>query len=375
VRRKLAIALAVAAAVLAGSSAEARAISLVRVGSFSAPVEVAAPAGERNRVFVAEQEGRIRILKGRRKLARPFLDIRSDVAAGGERGLLSVGFSPDYARDGRFYVYYTARDGDIRVEELRRSANPDRADRSSRRALLTIEHSRFPNHNGGHLEFGPDGLLYISVGDGGGAGDTLRSGQDLGTLLGKILRIDPRAAAGRPYGVPPSNPFVGRSDARPEVYAYGLRNPFRFSFDRATGDLAIGDVGQAQVEEVDFVRRGRGRGANFGWNRFEGTRRFSSGSAPGHVPPVLQLLHANGACSVIGGYVVRDRSLRGLYGRYVYGDHCLRRLRSARLRPGRASEKRVLGLSVRDLSSFGLDGRGRLYAVSLAGPVYRFTGP
>ncbi len=371
-RRLLLLVLATAAFGWAVPAAEA-APRLVRVGTFSSPVEVTAPGGDRGRVFVVEQAGAVRVLKGGRKLRRPFLDIRGDVQAGGERGLLSMAFAPDYERSGLFYVYFTDNGGDLRLQEFRRSANPDRASRASRRNLLTVEHSRFGNHNGGHLEFGPDGLLYVSIGDGGGGGDTLGSGQDLGTLLGKILRIDPRSSRGEPYAVPSSNPFAGHSGARPEIYAYGLRNPFRFSFDRLTGDLAIADVGQGEVEEVDFVRAGRGSGANFGWNRFEGRRRFAPGAAPGHVPPVLQLLHSTGACSVIGGYVVRDRSLRGLYGRYVYGDHCLSRLWSARLRTGRAAENRRLALTVTDLSSFGLDGRGRLYAVSLQGPVYRFA--
>jgi len=364
------VAVAVLLALPAAASADVR---LSSVGHFAQPVEVSAPRGDRTRLFVVEQEGRILVLKGRRKLRRPFLDITGDVQAGGERGLLSMAFAPDYERSGRFYVYFTDNGGDIQLQEFRRSSNPNRADQASRRTLLTQEHSRFPNHNGGHLEFGPDGLLYVSLGDGGGGGDPLGSGQSLGTLLGKILRIDPRPAGGRPYGIPSTNPFVGRSGARGEIYSYGLRNPFRFSFDSRTGDLAIGDVGQSEVEEVDFVANGKGSGANFGWNRFEGRRRYSDGSVPGHVRPLIQMTHSQGACSVIGGYVVRDRSLRGLYGRYIYGDLCLARLRAARLRPGRATSKRVLRLTVHNLASFGLDGRGRLYAVSVAGPVYRFV--
>ena len=262
----------------------------------------------------------------------------------------------------------------MRIEELQASAgNPDRADRRTRRLVLRVGHRRFPNHNGGQLQFGPDGLLYAGFGDGGGVGDPHRHGQDLGTLLGKIVRIDPRPSGGRPYGIPPGNPFRHRHGARSEIYAYGLRNPWRFSFDRSTGDLTVGDVGQDEVEEIDFVPRGAGRGANFGWSRFEGRRRFRRGPSRGLVKPVIQRFHSRGNCSITGGYVVRDRSLHSLYGRYVYGDFCNPRLRSARLHRPLAHDDRGAGLKVRELSSFGEDGRGRIYAVSLRGRVYRLA--
>lgn len=354
--------------------AQSRGVRLVRVGTFESPTYVTAPPGDRRRVFVVEQRGTIRVIRGGRILRRPFLDIRGSVKAGGEQGLLSMAFAPDYARSRRFYVYFTDPGGDIRVQEFRRSrSSSDRADRRTRRAVISQEHSQFSNHNGGQLQFGPDGLLYMGFGDGGGAGDPLGSGQDLGTLLGKVLRIDPRRSGRRRYSVPRTNPFVGRSGARPEIYAYGLRNPWRFSFDRSTGDLTLADVGQSEVEEVDFARRGRARGANFGWSVFEGTRRFRDGTAPGHVPPVLQQLHSDGNCSITGGYVVRDRSLGSLLGRYVYGDFCLGRIRSALLRPGEARGDRATGLEVPSLSSFGEDARGRVYAASLDGPVYRLA--
>jgi glucose/arabinose dehydrogenase len=338
---------------------------------------VTAPPGDRRRVFVVEQEGRIRVVRGGRILRRPFLDIAGRVSAGGERGLLSVAFAPDYARSRRFYVYYTDNDGHTRVVEYRR-ATPDRANPGSARLVL-FQRQPEANHNGGLVVFGPDRLLYIGLGDGGGADDQHGSrgnGQDLGTLLGKILRIDPRPAGGRPYRIPRSNPFLGRAGARGEIYSYGLRNPWRFSFDRRTGDLSIGDVGQGAIEEVDFVRRGRGRGANFGWRPFEGRRRnFENENAPGHVPPVLQLSHDAGNCSITGGYVVRDRRLRGLFGRYVYGDFCVGRIRSARLRiPSARDFGTVRGLRrVPSLSSFGEDALGRVYVTSLDGPVYRIV--
>ena len=342
-------------------------VRLVRVGTFANPVYLTSPPGDRRRLFVVEQEGTIRVVRDGRKLARPFLDIRGTVQAGGERGLLSMAFAPDYSRSRRFYVYFTGGDGDIHIQEFRRSGNPDVANRATRRELLRIEHSQFGNHNGGQLQFGPDGLLYIGTGDGGGGGDPNGNAQRTGRLLGKLLRIDPRPGAGRPYRIPSSNPFGN------PVYSYGLRNPWRFSFDRSTGDLTIGDVGQSAVEEIDFVRRGRGRGANFGWNAFEGRRRYSRGSAPGHIPPVIQRFHSQGSCSIIGGYVVRDPGLRALRGRYLYSDICDGRIRSARLRTGSATSNRTTGLRVSSPSSFGEDARGRVHVVSLNGPVFRLA--
>jgi glucose/arabinose dehydrogenase len=228
------------------------------------------------------------------------------------------------------------------------------------------------------LQFGPDGLLYVATGDGGGAGDPSGNAQDKNSLLGKLLRINPlRRGGGRPYGIPRDNPYVGEK-GRDEVFARGLRNPYRFSFDRRTGDLTLGDVGQDAVEEIDFVptsggaRRPRG-GVNFGWNAFEGRRRYAAGSAPGHLPPVIQRSHDAGSCSITGGYVIRDRSLGKLYGQYVYGDLCDSRLRVARLRSGRARGDRSLGARVRTLVSFGEDGRGRVHAISLDGPVFRLA--
>lgn len=357
------------------AAAAPRGVRLARLASFEAPVFVTSAPGDRRRLFVVEQGGRVMVLRGGRKLAEPFLDIRSQVQSGGEQGLLSVAFAPDYQRSGRFYVYFTGRDGRQHVVEYRR-ADADHANRSSARLVLRMDDPE-PNHNGGLLLFGPDGLLYIGTGDGGGGDDQhgpRGNAQSLSSLLGKILRIDPRAAGERPYRVPSSNPFVGRPGARGEIYAYGLRNPWRFSFDRRTGDLSIADVGQDTVEEVSFVRRGRGRGANFGWRPFEGRSRNFDEPAPGAILPVLQHSHDEGWCSVTGGVVVRDPRLPALAGRYVYGDFCEGRIRSARLRPGQRVSDRVLDLPrVSSLSSFGEDGAGRVYVVSLAGPVYRLT--
>jgi glucose/arabinose dehydrogenase len=352
----------------------ARRARLQPIGDFSSPVYVTSPPGDRSRQFVVEQGGRIMVVRGGRKLSTPFLDLRGQVRAGGEQGLLSMAFAPDYRDSGRFYVYFTDRAGDQRVVEYRR-AGADRAEAGSARLVLGMEDSE-SNHNGGLLLFGPDDLLYIGTGDGGGGGDRHGSrgnAQDLGSLLGKILRIDPRPAGGRPYRVPDGNPFTGRPGARGEIYAYGLRNPWRFSFDRTTGDLVIGDVGQNAWEEIDFVARGRGRGANFGWRPFEGRARYTAGeSASGHVAPVIVQSHAAGNCSITGGVVVRDRRL-ALRGRYLFGDLCKGRVISARLSPGRAREVRRTSLRVDSPSSFGEDAQGRVYVTSLNGPVYRIV--
>ena len=350
-------------------------VRLLLLGRFDAPTYVAAPQGERRRRFVVERAGRIRVVRGRRVLPEPFLDISADVTASGESGLLSMAFAPDYARSGRLYVYYTDNRGYITIDGFRRSADdPNRAEPDSRHNVIRVPHHRF-NHKGGQIQFGPDGRLYAAFGDGGGGGDPDRNAQDLGRILGKMVRIDPRPGGG--YSVPADNPFRGRPGTRPEIYAYGLRNPYRFSFDRRGGALAIGDVGEAAVEEIDFVRGGasgarapRG-GYNFGWSVWEGRSRYRSGSARGHVRPVIDHGQAEGFCSIIGGYVIRDRSLgAGWYGRYIYGDYCQPTLRLARVGRRRATSRRTR-LRVANLVSFGEDGRGRVYAVSLDGPVYR----
>src|SRR3954453_3377147 len=264
----------------AGAGAQAAASSKVRlkrIGTFRQPVYLTAPPGDRSRVFVVEQAGRIRVVRSGRKLARPFLDIRGSVRAGGERGLLGLAFAPNYASSRRFYVYFTDNRGDIHVQEFRRRAgNANLASRGSRRNVLTIGHHEFPNHNGGSLLFGPDGYLWMGVGDGGGAGDQHGHGQRLSTRLGKLLRIDPRAAGGRGHRIPKGNPFRGRRGAKPEIWAYGLRNPWRFSFDRLTDDLSIGDVGQNAWEEIDYRPAGlsAGRGTNFGWSCYEGRHTY-----------------------------------------------------------------------------------------------------
>ena len=354
------------------ANAAQRGVRLKRIGTFSSPVLVTAPPGDKRRVFVLEQGGTIRVLVGGRRARQPFLNISSDVTAGGEQGLLGLAFAPNYARSGLFYVYFTGRDGNEKVQGFRRSSRtPNRANKSSRRQLMSMA-DPYPNHNGGNLVFGPDGYLYIGTGDGGSAGDPQNRAQNLESLLGKLLRIDPRRHGSSSYRSPQSNPFVGRA-GRNEIYAYGLRNPWRYSFDRRTGDLYIGDVGQDSVEEIDFASRGQARGRNFGWSCFEGRRTFDdSRNCPNAVGPVLDYGRSGGECSVTGGVVSHDPAVPDLAGRYLYGDFCTGRLRSFRIANGKATDDRGLGLTVSSLSSFGEDGRGRVYAVSLNGPVYRF---
>jgi glucose/arabinose dehydrogenase len=346
-----------------------RGVRLVRIGTFQSPLYVTSPPGDRRRIFVVEQSGKIRVLVGGKRVRRPFLDVSRDIVSGGEQGLLSMAFAPGYAQSGRFYVDFTDRNGNTRVQSfLRSKRSPNRANRSTRRQILSVRQP-YPNHNGGLLLFGPDRLLYVGLGDGGSAGDPENRAQNLDSLLGKILRIDPKPGGG--YDSPSSNPFVGRS-GRDEIYTYGMRNPWRFSFDRRTGDLYIGDVGQNAREEIDYAKRDAARGRNYGWSCFEGKRRYDSDrSCPGAVPPVFDYGRSNGECSVTGGGVVRDAGLPSLVGRYVYGDYCRGQLRSLKIEGGRATSDRSLGLDVASLSSFGEDARGRVYVTSLNGPVFR----
>ncbi|HEY4095750.1 MAG TPA: PQQ-dependent sugar dehydrogenase [Baekduia sp.] len=359
----------------AATAAAGHGVRLVKVGEFDQPLYVTAPPGDRRRLFVVEQAGRIQMLRGGQR-AGTFLDIRSLVTSGGEQGLLGLAFAPDYATSGLFYVYFTGKDTKEHLVEYHRRTD-DVADPGSARTVFVHDDPE-SNHNGGQLVFGPDGLLYVGTGDGGGGNDqhgARGNAQNLGSPLGKILRIDPRAADGRPFTAPPSNPFVHRAGALPEIYAYGLRNPWRFSFDRTRGDLVIGDVGQDAVEEIDFARKGTALGANFGWRPFEGTTRLFDEPAPGARKPVLTKSHQDGWCSITGGYIVRDPAVPGLAGRYVYGDYCKGQLRSARLSGGRATgDRAIAGLpTIEGLDSFGQDATGRVYVVSQSGPVYRFA--
>jgi glucose/arabinose dehydrogenase len=354
-------------------------VGLKKIGEFSEPTYVTAAPGFPRLLFVVERAGRIAVLDRGKKLRRPFLDISADTTTEVERGLLSVAFPPDYKQSGLFYVYYTTLAGNIRIDEFQR-ATPTRADPSSRRKVIEIPHPVNANHNGGQLQFlGED--LYFGTGDGGSAGDPPNNAQNKNVLLGKLLRIDPRASGGKPYTIPADNPFVGRP-GRDEIYSYGLRNPFRFSFDTLGGGpprIVIGDVGQNRFEEIDYTTVAAAAGANFGWDALEGFQPYTeeNGGTPnpgGTTKPVYVYSHErDGSCSVIGGYVVRDRSLPSLYGRYVYADLCEGELRSLALHLGRAGDDRKLGLHVGSPSSFGEDLAGHLYVASLEGPVYRLV--
>jgi glucose/arabinose dehydrogenase len=354
-------------------------VGLKKVGQFDTPVHVAGAPGFPKLLFVVEQPGRVIVLNGGKRLSRPFLDLRSEVGFGGEQGLLSIAFPPDYARSRSFYVYYNDRAGNIRVDEFeRRSAT--RAAAGSQRQVIGIPHPVNSNHNGGQLQFF-DGLLYLGTGDGGSGGDPPNNAQDKEALLGKLLRIDPRPSGAAPYTAPASNPFVGRP-GRDEIYSYGLRNPFRFSFDAVSAKqprIAIGDVGQNQVEELDYTTLAAAGGANFGWDAFEGFSPYrdeNSGTPDpgGTTKPIFAYGHGRGgSCSIIGGYVVGDPTLRSLYKRYVYADLCEGELRSLIPRLKGAGGDRKLGLAVESPSSFGEDEAHRLYVASGSGPVFRLV--
>jgi glucose/arabinose dehydrogenase len=355
-------------------------LALRQVGRFEDPVYVAGAPGYPKLLFVVEQPGRIVVLRDGHRRARAFLDIRGRVAYEGERGLLSVAFPPDYQESGAFYVYYVNRRGSIEIDEYRR-ASATRAAPGSRRRVIVIPHPINANHNGGQMQFlGED--LYFGTGDGGAGGDPPNNAQDKKVLLGKLLRIDPRPRGGGPYTVPATNPFVG-APGRDEIYSYGLRNPFRFSFDLTTAPreprIAIGDVGQNRFEEIDYTTVAAARGANFGWDALEGFHVYEdeeSGTPDpgGTVKPILAYPHSrDGSCSVIGGYVVADPTLPSLRGRYVYADYCEGELRALTPHLGRATGDHKLGLSVSTPTSFGEDDAHHLYVASQEGPVYRLV--
>jgi glucose/arabinose dehydrogenase len=374
--------LALATALAPATRSQRLAYEAVPVGSFDAPVHVAVAPGEPRFLFVVERAGRVRLLRDEAPLARPFLDISDivlskpeDPAAGGEQGMFSIAFAPDYEQSRRFYVVYTNQDGDIEVDEFLRSAeHRGRADPASRRTVIVIEHREALNHYGGQLTFGPDArLLYISVGDGGRVLPLGKYARDLESLLGKILRIDPRPHGGQAYRVPASNPYVG-VPGRDEIFAYGLRNPWRFSIDG--GRIAIGDVGRAREEEVDFLRLRDAAGVNFGWPEYEGNLPFDP-SQPGPDPPTFPIhtySHEAGRCAITGGFVIRDEGLPELQGRYAYADLCTGEIRTLhpRLSPPGASGDMPLGVTAPMLASFGEGFGGQIYFSELSGGgVYR----
>ena len=341
---------------------EAR-VELRRIATLEEPLALAVRRGD-DALYVAEKTGRVVALRDDPAKPAAVLDLRAEVSLGGEQGLLGLAFSPD----GRFlYVNFTDVAGHSHVTEFR--FRDGIADLASRREVLVVEQP-FSNHNGGNLLFGPDGYLYVGLGDGGSAGDPMGNAQALGSLLGKMLRISPRPSGDDPYGIPPDNPFVDRDGARPEIWALGLRNPWRYSFDRETGDLWIGDVGQNAREEIDVLPADARAGANLGWDRLEGSLPFEGDAPADAVPPVFE--YANGpGCAVTGGYVYRGSAIPDLVGSYVFADFCVGEIEAFRLRDGEAKQHRDLGLTVGGLASFGEDADGELYVLSLSGPVFQ----
>jgi glucose/arabinose dehydrogenase len=334
------------------------------------PVHLTAPSGD-HKLYVVERAGRVIVVDDGKVAAEPFFDISADVRSGGEQGLLSIAFSPSYAEDGLVYAYYTDKAGDSRVVELRRGGD-GRVDPGSRRELMKVDQP-FANHNGGLLLFDPTGMLLIGLGDGGSGGDPDNRGQDLGDLLGKILRIDPKPSGDKPYGIPRDNPFVGRDGARPEIWAWGLRNPWRFAFDDK-GAIYIADVGQGEREEINVVSADAASGANYGWSAFEGDVPFERDRLVGddHVRPAATYGHEGGRCSVTGGAVYTG-SVAELQGHYLYADYCTGEVWAAPVDGTRLGEPRRLPVEGGSVSSFGVDAAGEMYVVSLDGPVYRIT--
>jgi len=380
--------------------------SLAQIGSFDEPTAIVDAPGKKNRklLFVAEQDGRIIVLRGGVPQPRPFLDISARVMNAGEQGLLSVVFHPDYERNRRFYVYYTDLSGNNNVVEFKRSKRSRlRALPGSARLVLHLSHPTFGNHNGGDLQFGGKRLLYIAPGDGGAGGDPPNNAQNPSSLLGKLLRIDPlpsrprkgkkrrkgkrgKAAARKSYTIPKGNPFA-RGGGRPEVLAIGLRNPYRFTFDSVTGAISIGDVGQSCREEIDYRLPGHVAGVNFGWSRFEGNHLHDpSRQAPGAIAPIFEYDNTSGSgagCTplgnfsgmgVIAGYVVRDQRLVHQYGRLLYTDISDAQIRSLVPSEQGAADDRYTGVSLPapgQPDSFGEGRGGVLYVISHLGPIYR----
>ena len=338
-------------------------------GRFRNPVYLASPPGD-SRLFIVEQAGRIRIVKNGQALSEPFLDIADRVRSGGEQGLLSVAFHPDYRTNGYFYVNFTDRSGDTRVERFKVSANPDVADPASSKLVIGIDQP-YANHNGGLVMFGPDGMLYVGMGDGGSGGDPHGNGQNRNALLGKILRLD---VSSEPYGIPVGNPRTG---GRAEIWAIGMRNPWRFAFDRQTGLLYVADVGQNEIEEID-VESATEPGLNYGWNIMEGDHCYRSSSCDreGLVMPKVTYNHSGGACSVTGGFVYRGRRIPSLAGHYFYSDYCAGWLRSFRMMNGAVTDRRDWKTSenLGHVVSFGEDSSGELYILTEGGKVLRIAG-
>lgn len=340
------------------------------VNGLERPVHVTHAGDSKGRLFIIEQPGRIRIVSNNLLQAAPFLDISDRVGCCGERGLLSAAFPPDFAAKGYFYVNYTNTAGNTVVSRFSVTGTGDSADAASENIVLTVDQP-FPNHNGGQIAFGPDGMLYIGMGDGGGGGDPLGSGQDRTSLLGKLLRIDVESGA-QPYAIPANNPFAGAGNLRPEIWASGLRNPWRFSFDRESGDLYIADVGQRQYEEINVQAANSSGGENYGWNILEGAHCYQQPSCDtsGLISPVLEYDHATGDQSITGGHVYRGGIFPRMRGVYLFADFVSGRLAGMK-RSGTGFESALLADTGFGISSFGEDESGEVYVADINGTVYR----
>ncbi|MGI9022764.1 MAG: PQQ-dependent sugar dehydrogenase [Acidimicrobiales bacterium] len=346
-------------------------LGLAEIDNLTGPVALAVRPGDDN-LYVAEKRGQVRrVVQGQSGGdavdAQPVLDLSGEVSTGSEQGLLGLTFSPDGER---LYVDYTDRAGDTRVVEY--AFRDGRADVATRRVLLAVDQP-FANHNGGEVAFGPDGMLYVGLGDGGGQRDPSRNGQNLGTLLGKILRIDPTPSGDRPYTVPPDNPFVNRPGAAPEIFALGLRNPWRFTWDRSTADLWIADVGQDRWEEIDFRPAGSPPGANFGWSLMDSTHPLHGTNPPDGILPIVEYTHDDDNCSVTGGYVYRGSRIPALQGVYLYCDYCSGSVWGLVQDDAKVAGQRQLDLPSHRIYSFGEDASGELYLLAADG-LYRIQG-
>ena len=384
VRRSLVVATLMFGAAAAASAQPLLTTTRVAAG-LNLPTWVGSPPGDTERLFVLEQTTakiRIVLLASGQILAAPFLDLGPLVTgSGGEQGLLGMAFHPDYASNGTFFVNYSDNSGDTVIARFQVSADPNRADPASRQVVLAIDQP-FANHNGGNLDFGPDGYLYIGMGDGGSANDPGNRAQNPGTLLGKMLRID--VDHGAPYSIPPDNPFVGAGDPLDEIWALGLRNPWRYSFDRVTGDLYIADVGQNSREEVDFQPAGTAGGENYGWRCMEGTACTGLSGCVCHsaelVQPIYDYDHSQG-CSITGGFVYRGCAIPELQGTYFLGDFCSARIWSFRFSGGMVDDFQERtselapggGLHIDSISSFGEDGAGEQYIADRGGEIFKIV--
>ena len=345
---------------------------IVTSGFTSAPVFLAQPLND-GRIFVVEQAGTIRVIRDGVLQATPFLDISGRVLSGGERGLLSVAFHPQYATNHFFYVYFTTQtNGDIRIERFT-ATTADVADPATSKLIITQAHSLQSNHNGGLVSFGLDGMLYAGFGDGGGGGDPYQTGQDPNALLGSLLRLD--VNNGNPYAIPPNNPYVGHGTNRGEIWAKGLRNPWRFAFDAPTGLLYIADVGQNAHEEVDVALASAG-GVNYGWSLMEGLSCYNAVTCTRTdltLPVIDYATHVNGTCAIVGGYVYRGSAIPAIRGHYFYSDNCAGFLRSFRYENGVAVDRKDWALTTSAVTSFGVDISGELYVMSGTGSISKIS--